>query len=175
MTAHLAPVHVAPDRDLGLQGHYAGAMTRLAAFAIDVLAVGTLFAAGAGVSEYILSAIIGSDVHLRDAPIVASILLTAWWFLYSAYPLAQGGRTVGMAVVGLRVVRVEGNYLGPWQAVVRVLVFPLSFLLFGFGFLLILLRSDRRALHDLIARSAVVYAWDARAARLRFLAKRDST
>ena len=54
---------------------------------------------------------------------------------------------------------------------VRVLALPLSFLLFGLGFLLILLRRDRRALHDLIASTAVVYAWDARAARLRFLLK----
>ena len=36
----------------------------------------------------------------------------------------------------------------------------------GLGFVLILLRRDRRALHDLIASTAVVYAWDARAARL---------
>ena len=55
---------------------------------------------------------------------------------------------------------------------IRVLALPLSFLLFGFGFLLIALRGDRRALHDLIAGSAVVYAWDARAARLQFLARR---
>ncbi len=55
---------------------------------------------------------------------------------------------------------------------IRVLALPLSFLLFGLGFLLILLRRDRRALHDLIARTAIVYAWDARAARLRFLLKR---
>jgi uncharacterized RDD family membrane protein YckC len=56
--------------------------------------------------------------------------------------------------------------------VIRVLVLPLSFLLFCFGFILIVLRRDRRALHDLIADTAVVYAWDARAARLRFLLKR---
>jgi len=32
-------------------------------------------------------------------------------------------------------------------------------------------QRERRALHDLIAGTAVVYAWDARAARLRFLAR----
>jgi hypothetical protein len=50
-------------------------------------------------------------------------------------------------------------------------VFPLSFLLFGLGFLGILVQRERRALHDLIAGTAVVYSWDARAARLRFLAR----
>ena len=32
---------------------------------------------------------------------------------------------------------------------------------------------ERRAWHDLLAGTAVVYAWDARAARLRWLADRD--
>jgi uncharacterized RDD family membrane protein YckC len=54
---------------------------------------------------------------------------------------------------------------------VRSLVFPLSFLLLGLGFLGILVQRERRALHDLIAGTAVIYAWDARAARLRFLAR----
>ena len=52
-----------------------------------------------------------------------------------------------------------------------MLVFPLSFLFFGIGFLPILVRRDRHALQDLIADTAVVYAWDARAARLRLLAR----
>ena len=76
-----------------------------------------------------------------------------------------------MAVLGLRVVRADGDGLDPWRGVVRALVFPLSFLFFGLGFLGILVQREHRALHDLIAGTAVVYAWDARAARLRFLAR----
>jgi uncharacterized RDD family membrane protein YckC len=57
------------------------------------------------------------------------------------------------------------------QAVVPTLAFPLSFLLFGLGFLGIVLGGKRRALHDVIAGTAVVYSWDARAARLRFLSR----
>jgi uncharacterized RDD family membrane protein YckC len=172
MTAHVAHVaNVAPERDVGLQGCYAGFVTRLAAFAIDLITAVTLFALAARVFEYIASALTGNQVILRDAPIVAAILLGAWWVFYCAYPLAQAGRTFGMTVVGLRVVRVDGSDLDGWHALLRVVVFPLSFALAGLGFILILLRRDRRALHDLIAGSAVVYAWDARAARLRFLAK----
>jgi uncharacterized RDD family membrane protein YckC len=61
--------------------------------------------------------------------------------------------------------------LEPRRGIVRALVFPLSFLLCGLGFLGILVQREHRALHDLIAGTAVVYAWDARAARLRFLAR----
>jgi uncharacterized RDD family membrane protein YckC len=52
-------------------------------------------------------------------------------------------------------------------------LFPLSFLLCGLGFLGILVQREHRALHDLIAGTAVIYSWDARAARLRFLARRE--
>ena len=58
---------------------------------------------------------------------------------------------------------------------VRVLAFPLSFLVFCVGFVLIVLRRDRRALHDVIARTAVIYSWEARSANLAFLAKRTPT
>lgn len=34
-----------------------------------------------------------------------------------------------------------------------------------------LVQREHRALHDLIAGSCVIYAWDARAARLGFLAR----
>jgi hypothetical protein len=76
-----------------------------------------------------------------------------------------------MAVLGVRVVRADGNRLDPWRGAVRALVFPLSFLFFGLGFLGILVQREHRALHDLIAGTAVIYAWDARAARIRFLAR----
>jgi len=68
-------------------------------------------------------------------------------------------------------VRADGMRAEPRRGVVRALVFPLSFLLFGLGFLGILVQRERRALHDLIAGTAVVYSWDARSARLRFLAR----
>lgn len=76
-----------------------------------------------------------------------------------------------MAVLGVRVVRADGTPLEPRQGVVRALVFPLSFLFCGLGFLGIIVQREHRALHDLIAGTAVIYSWDARAARLRFLAR----
>jgi uncharacterized RDD family membrane protein YckC len=121
-----------------------------------------------------MSVVFGADAKLRDAPLPPGLLLAGWAFFYCAVSLAAGGRTLGMSIVGLRAVNRDGSELTGWQAVVRVLVTPLSFLLFFAGFWLILLRRDRRALHDLIARTAVVYGWDARAARLRFLAKQPT-
>jgi uncharacterized RDD family membrane protein YckC len=165
---------VAPERDLRLQGHHAGIVSRLSAFVIDAFTIAFLFAVAGRVVEYLVSALSGDQFKLSDRPVISVVLFVAWAFFYCAYPLAVGGRTFGMAVVGLQAVRTDGRDLDGRHAVIRVLAFPLSFLLLGLGFVLIVLNRDRRALHDLIAGTAVIYAWDARAARLRFLAKRAS-
>ena len=161
--------------DVGLQGHYAGFVSRFGAFVIDVLVIALTFALAGTVTEYVVDAVGGGDFHLSDWPLAGDIILAAWAFFYSAYSLASAGKTLGLAIVGLRAVRRDGRELSGWRAVVRVLAFPLSFAVFCFGFLMILIGRERRALHDVIADTAVVYAWDARAAHLRFLAKRTRT
>jgi uncharacterized RDD family membrane protein YckC len=79
--------------------------------------------------------------------------------VYFTYGLATTGRTVGKALVGTRVVRADGSDLHAGRAALRVLMMPLSFALFGIGLLLIVIRRDRRALHDLIVDTAEVYYW----------------
>jgi uncharacterized RDD family membrane protein YckC len=165
---------IEPERDVGLQGTYAGFVTRLGGFLVDIVTIAVTFTLAGHVIDYLVSALRGPGFSVTDSPLYSELALVVWAFVYCSYPLAVSGRTFGMAVVGLRAVHKDGHELGGRRAIVRVLVFPLSFALFGFGFLLILLKRDRRALHDLIAGSAVVYAWNARAARLRFLAKQPS-
>jgi len=153
------------------QGHYAGSVSRFLAYAIDLgvsTAVFTLALAGVG---FVIEVITSHRVTwTRSDPLVAA-LFVVWQFCYFGYSWAVASRSFGMYVLGLRVVRADGTGITPRQGVLRALVFPLSFLLLGAGFLGILLQHERRALHDLIAGTTVVYAWDARAARLRFLAR----
>ena len=78
-----------------------------------------------------------------------------------------------MLLLGLEVVGQDGSHTGTRRGLVRTLAFPLSFILLGLGFIGILFGRDRRALHDLIAGTAVIYAWDAREARLRSLARKS--
>ena len=153
------------------QGHYAGSVSRFVAFAIDLaLSTGVFTLALAGIS-YVAQVVTGKQISWNRQNIVVIVLFVAWEFFYFGYSWAMSGRTAGMAVLGVRVVRADGQAIDPRHGVLRALVFPLSFLLLGLGFLGILVQRERRALHDLIAGTAVVYAWDARAARLRFLAR----
>jgi uncharacterized RDD family membrane protein YckC len=153
------------------QGNYAGSVSRFVAYAIDLfVSTGVFTLVLAGIS-YVVQIVTGKQVSWDRQDVAVVLLYVAWEFFYFGYSWAVSGRTLGMAVLGIRVVRADGAVAEPRRGVVRSLVFPLSFLLFGLGFLGILVQRERRALHDLIAGTAVVYSWDARGARLRFLAR----
>ncbi len=155
-----------------LYGCSAGVATRLFASLVDLLTILLLFTLGGHVVSFVLSVVLGNEVQLSDASLISSLALALWAFTYCTYLLAAYGCTLGMALFGILVVRADGGTIGTRHAVVRVLAFPLSFLVFCFGFVLIVLRRDRRALHDLIGSTAVVYSWEARSATLGFLTQR---
>jgi uncharacterized RDD family membrane protein YckC len=154
-----------------LQGNYAGSVSRFAAYAIDAAVSSGLFALGLATVSYVVSVVTGQSVSWNRGNIAVAAIFVLWQFLYFGYSWAAGGKTFGMAILGIRVVRADGTVVDPWRGVVRALVFPLSFLLFGLGFLGILVGREHRALHDVIAGTTVVYSWDARSARLGFLTR----
>jgi len=141
------------------------------AFAVDVgVSLGVFMLALAAIS-FAATVLTGTDISWHKGDIWVIIAYTAWAFLYFAYSWAASGRTAGMALFGVRVVADDGAEASGRRAVVRTLALPLSFLFLGLGFAGILLGDRRRALHDVIAGTAVIYSWDARAARLRFLSR----
>jgi uncharacterized RDD family membrane protein YckC len=154
-----------------MQGHYAGSVSRFAAYVIDAAVSSGLFAAGLALVSYAAQVVTGQVIGWSRQDVLVAVLLAAWQLLYFGYSWASGGKTFGMTVLGVQVVRADGMIIDPWRGVLRALVFPLSFLLFGLGFAGILVQREHRALHDLIAGTAVVYSWDARSARLRFLSR----
>jgi uncharacterized RDD family membrane protein YckC len=157
---------------IGALGQYAGAASRFAAYAVDVIASWALFMlALAGVSFAIRIIIARSVTWHLESSIAVAVVFAVWELVYFGYCWAAGGKTPGMSLLGVRVVRADGADVDPWRGVVRALAFPLSVVLLGLGFVGILTQREHRALHDLIAGTAVVYAWDAQAARLRFLAR----
>ena len=159
----------------GLRGHYAGSVSRFLACAIDLGVISGLFGLALAAISFAVGLITGHTFSWDRSGLPVAIAYGCWWFAYFAYAWAASGKTFGMAVLGIQVVSREGKMAGPRRAIVRTLVFPLSFLLLGLGFVGILIGRERRALHDVIAGTAVVYTWDARAQRLRFLARGDLT
>jgi uncharacterized RDD family membrane protein YckC len=160
---------------VGRQGHYAGAISRLIAFAADVGASWGLYTLGVALVNAAVKLITGRAYALSNHRIAAVIILTGWEFIYFAYQWAVSGKTVGMALFGIQVVTRQGGPITPRQAVLRTLGLGLTLLTLGIGFLGIVYQRERRALNDFVAGTAVVYSWDARAARLRWMARQDPT
>lgn len=162
-----------PSMAINQQGHYAGAATRLAAFALDQSVAAAAFAITTAVISWALHLVTAGEIDLSPQPWMTAVIFVGWLFVYYAYPWAVSGKTFGMALLGIRVVAQDGSDAAPHNAVLRTLALPLSFLTLGLGFVPIITGRHRRALHDAIAGTAVVYSWDARAARLRFLARQQ--
>jgi uncharacterized RDD family membrane protein YckC len=155
----------------GLQGHYAGFVSRFVAYVVDLGVISGVFGLTLAAASFAASLITGHPINWDGNNLLAAIAYGCWWFVYFAYSWGAMGKTFGMALLGVRVVSREGDIAGARRAIVRTLVFPFSFLLFGLGFIGVLIEDERRALHDIVADTVVVYAWDARAQQLRFLAR----
>jgi len=164
------------DADRTLQGQYAGFVSRLAGFLIDSVLIGatTLVATWAAVS---LLAEIGIEIldcaalepqypvkaWLCHALVVAGpIASTAFIVLYGLIFWATTGQTPGKAVMGVRIVRVNGRPMNLITAARRTIGYLLSLASVGLGFLVILSDDRRRAWHDRFAGTVVIYSWEAR-------------
>ncbi|TIC88836.1 RDD family protein [Nocardioides sp. GY 10113] len=148
-----------------VSGRYAGGVSRAVSAAIDLGVVIGSYTVGVWVGRFLLDVLFGIGSSGASG-LVATLALLGWAGLYLILTTAVAGKTVGKALVGLKVVRRDGGPLHSGQAVVRVLMLPISTSFFGAGLVLIVLRRDHRALHDLVARTAVVYDWGDRPAEL---------
>ena len=165
-----APFSIPQD----LRGDHAGFASRFIAFVVDCVLSIAVFELVLAAASFAASVLTGTSIHWNRGNLWVVLAFFAWQFVYYAYFWTASGKTPGMMLLGVQVVGQDGSQVGTRRGLVRTLAFPLSFLLLGLGFLGILLRRDRRALHDVIAGTAVVYAWDAREARLRSLARERS-
>jgi uncharacterized RDD family membrane protein YckC len=157
------------------RGETAGFVSRAFAYVIDAVVVGVLLSAATVAIDAVINLL--SDTTMLDTGAEASEGVRAWlsggvavaalslgavavvyftlgWWLF--------GRTVGKLVMGVRVVEADGTRPGLLQSLVRALLYPVSAIFFV-GFALIAATPARRALHDRVARTWVVYDWSAHA------------
>ncbi len=155
-------------------GHYAGFISRLLAFVVDIAVSLIVFALVVALISAVASVVAGHSLDVKRDGLIIEVLFGAWAFLYFSLQWASNGRTLGMALFGVRVLRADGTQITGWRAIARTVALPLSFVLLGLGFLIALVQRERRALHDLIAGTCVVYSWNARAATLRWLVRDEN-
>ncbi|MFN3219007.1 MAG: RDD family protein [Acidimicrobiales bacterium] len=136
-------------------------MTRLLALAGDVFAAVGLQAALGWVAFFFLGLVFGADTPSGIARLVGVVVVVAAFVGYFWVPVALFGRTLFMAVLGLAVVRRDGDVANSRRAFVRALVLPVSVL---FPPLLVgtVLGRERRTIHDALSGTVEVYDWGER-------------
>jgi uncharacterized RDD family membrane protein YckC len=149
-----------------ITGHYAGAVSRLLAFAADAVIGWVGFLLMALAVGFLVNLFTSIEDRASELTALGLVIFAMWAFLYYWASLTVAGKTIGMAVVGLRVLTRDGEVLPGRRAAVRTFVEPFSFLFFGLGFIGILISPERRALHDAAAGSVVVYDWGDRPAEM---------
>lgn len=162
------------SRGEDLQGRYAGAVSRLLAYGADLVIANTAFVATLALLSFAIDAVTPWSLDVDNDHLLVAVTGLAWWGFYLGSSWALFARTPGMSLLGLRIVRADGSDLDTRHAVIRLIAFPLGFLTLGLGFLGIVFGRSRQAIYDRIARTAVIYDWDAEAAKLRELAARGA-
>jgi uncharacterized RDD family membrane protein YckC len=79
------------------------------------------------------------------------------FFLYDVLMNGRFGATIGKMAIGARIVLCDGSPISYRRAAWRWVAARVSDFFFGAGYLLIALRADKRALHDLLAGTRVIY------------------
>lgn len=148
-------------------GRYAGPLTRLLAVIADGFIVGVLYTVIAAGAVFVIE-FVAPDVELgANRGVWYGVGFLMWAFVYLWLGLAIFGKTIGKWVIGLRVVGSDGSpVVSGRSAFVRTLTYPLSFIVLGLGLLGIVFGRERRAWHDHIAGTAVVYDWGSRTAAM---------
>jgi uncharacterized RDD family membrane protein YckC len=138
----------------------AGFVSRGTAFVLD--AVGTTVVI---VAAFWLLGVLGTVLKTSRLGLVShpgaaafSIVVCGSFLLYCAVAWRLAGRTIGQALLGLRVVRTDGRPLKTLACVLRAAGYMLSAILL-LGFIWVCFDSRRQGFHDKIARSLVIYAW----------------
>ena len=154
-----------PGRSL-ISGYYAGPLSRLLAYLIDSFLA---FSAAGLISTIIVGSInVMLAANLQwdwRAGVFGLVAFSIWFFVYFWVGVAVSGRTPGMSVLGIKVVEKKGTPVSPGHAAIRALVMPISAVTVV-GVLGIVFDARQRALHDVAAKTAVVYDWGDRPAEL---------
>ena len=160
----------------GYQGYYAGFASRLLAMIIDTVILVLVYV---GLTWFIsvsvkllpigrvfgfsLSALLGEEGSgqlVSTETVIAVFTLST--IVYYVFFWMMTGQTLGMMLLGLRVVTVEGRRLTVWRAILRFLGYMIAALPFFLGFAWILVDNRRQGWHDKIAGTYVAYVWAAK-------------
>jgi uncharacterized RDD family membrane protein YckC len=159
-----------------LQGEYAGFLSRAAAFITDVLIISLVLIVLNWFVPAMMTQFMRIDLYVCADSAQNTLLLFTCKFtryslivfsisfppLYAIFFWIFAGQTPGKYLFGLRVVRFNGHRMNFVVGMIRYFGYALCLLSLGLGFLNVLINDRRQGWHDRLARTCVIYAWEAR-------------
>ena len=156
------------------KGHYAGFVTRLIAFVIDILIVSIAIGVMLGTVGLILR-FFNIDLQAMTADVgginsfirTVALFLTGFGFtfvvnlIYTTFFWMVAGKTIGKAVMGLRVIGPKGARVTIGRALRRYVGYWISALPLFLGYFWVLVNEHRHGWHDIIAGTSVIYDHEA--------------
>ncbi len=156
-------------------GQYAGFATRAAAFIVDFVIIYLIQVIFTWLTINILETFFFNMTACppwADAPNLSNFVCIGFQifliifnltfaFIYTTFFWIFGGQTPGKAILGIRVVRLDGKRMTFMRCVRRFIGYFLSIFSLGLGFLWVLGSDRRQAWEDLLAKTCVIYAWQA--------------
>lgn len=164
------------DHKTSQLGMYAGFVTRAVALMIDivlitvaVLAINALLGLPVsfftGINLNNCAQATGLNAVARAACTAVNLIWVGVALLaspiYFITLFATIGQTIGKAVMGVRIVRLDGRAMTFKTGTVRWLGYFVSVITLGLGFFWVIVDSRRQGFHDRMANTSVIYAWRA--------------
>ena len=136
----------------------AGFWVRLLAYFIDQIIMSVvgfavlLLISNLSLTDYLASAMDVTAPFPWAEYLILFMLQAAYW----SFTIGTWGRTAGKALLGIKVVRVDGSRVGYLRSFVRYLAYFISWFTMGLVFLIIPLTPQKRGLHDLLCDTRVI-------------------
>lgn len=140
--------------------HYAGFWIRVVARLIDGITLGlaqafiALLFFGTFGAQFLPSLMRSAPIGLRLSFHVLSYAIA---IAYEALFLRYQGATLGKMALGLKVVRSNGESLGWGVSVGRYFMYLISGIILGIGYIMVGFDNEKRALHDRVCDTRVIY------------------
>jgi uncharacterized RDD family membrane protein YckC len=149
------------DEEHALQGRTAGFVTRLFAYVADIVVLAGIIALGGWIAVLIDTVFekMGLNPNVDIASIYVFLIPWIMGFYFVVF-WSLTGRTIGKWIMGLKVIRADGQPPTIGRSFIRFIGYGVSAIVFWMGYFWVLIDSDRQGWHDHMAKTWVVYDYE---------------
>ena len=130
---------------------------RLLAMAYDGLVLVAMYIVFGGVLVTVVSKALGYEEFVRLTPAQAASLFYVICFLYYSHSWRKGGQTIGMKAWRIYLTTQDGSHIRLSHCMLRSATGLFSLVLFGAGYLWMLIDKQQRTWHDMASLTRIAY------------------